>query len=442
MERYGFLRKLIPDEFQARVDDDGCEPADLLPLRERFEREGERMGDDELRAFYRELMSVEPRGPVRDEPSELAAIQAARPPGPRELGFTGDTAELRERILGGLLGRAAGCILGKPVESWSRHQIEVYLKEFGEEDVVDYFPYAAEGERELPAYILPARAGACRGHIRFVLRDDDIDYTVMGLHVLSTYGFDFTTNDVAAAWLRQLPYGRIYTAEKAAYRNLLRGVTPPDTAVYYNPYRQWIGAQIRADAFGYTSPGRPERAAALAWRDAALSHVKNGIYGEMWVAAALAAAFCLDDVRDVIAAATAEIPRESRFAEMVADVLRWSEEHADWKSCWERIKEKYGRLNPTHTLNNAALVVLALLYGEKDFSRTIGIAVQGGWDTDCNGATAGSILGVMLGAAGVPARWTRPFNGTVRTLLPDYNPTTFDELAELACSLATQACAG
>ncbi len=120
-------------------------------------------------------------------------------------------------------------------------------------------------------------------------RDDDIDYTIIGLSYFERFGPGFATDDVAGAWLRGLPYHLVYTAERAAYRNLVDGLRPPRSATFRNPYREWIGAQIRADAFGYVSPGWPEKAAEFAYRDAAVSHIKNGTYGEMWVAAMLGA---------------------------------------------------------------------------------------------------------------------------------------------------------
>src|SRR5690606_27994138 len=129
----------------------------------------------------------------------------------------------------------------------------------------------------------------------------------------------------ANLWLSTLPYHCTYTAERVAYRNLILGKWPPATSTYRNPYRECIGAQIRADGFGYACPGRPELAAELAWRDASLSHVKNGIYGEMWMAAAIATAFVTDDIYEVIETATSEIPKESRFAAMVRNMLGWRE---------------------------------------------------------------------------------------------------------------------
>ena len=94
-------------------------------------------------------------------------------------------------------------------------------------------------------------------------RDDDTDYTILGLHMLETYGPGLTTDEIAREWLDRLPFTQIYTAERVAYRNLVNGVSPPAAAVYRNPYREWIGAQIRADIYGYVHPGRPRLAAEI-----------------------------------------------------------------------------------------------------------------------------------------------------------------------------------
>ncbi|MGI6543708.1 MAG: ADP-ribosylglycohydrolase family protein [Limnochordia bacterium] len=430
------IATLLGDELQAKRDDDGCTPESLYDLQKRYEAIKERGSRQELEALYMEVQRLQPHKSDYWEPSDLEGIKQARPPGPRAIPAQLSDDELLDRIYGGWLGRAAGCTLGKPVEGWSRAQIETYLAALGEADINDYIPFADLAPETLPRTINLHLLSSCRGHIRYAPQDDDLDYTVIGLHVLKTRGMDFTTRDIADLWLHRLPYYCTYTAERAAYRNLVEGRTPPETAYYRNPYRQWIGAQIRADSFGYAAPGLPELAAEFAWRDARLSHVKNGIYGEMWVAAAIAAAFTTNDIQTIISTATAEIPTDSRFAHMVADMLTWHKTHKTWQECHESIVAKYGRLSKVHTINNAALVLLAMLYGENDLGKTISIAVQSGWDTDCNGATAGSIIGVMLGAHALPPQWVQPLNDTLNTAIFGYSLPKISDLAHSSAAVA------
>ena len=173
---------------------------------------------------------------------------------------------------------------------------------------------------------------------------------------------------MAGEWLSHLPFWKVYTAERVAYANLVNGLSAPETALYLNPYREWIGAQIRADIFGYVCPGRPELAASLSYRDARLSHVRNGIYGEMWAAACVAAAFVEDDARSVLEAGISEIPQQSRLAIALRQTIAWYEEDSDWQRTWDRVNASYGHYHTVHTINNACAVALALLHAEGDFS--------------------------------------------------------------------------
>ena len=429
------LKHQIHHALKTLLDDEVADREEVEALKARYEAVRDTAGRAELEALYSEILQVNVAEQPH-QPSDLEAIRRLRRAGPRAFPAAPGGDELYDRILGGLLGRACGCTLGKPVEGWTRAQIEEYLAAFGEEDVTGYIPFHDGPPPGAARAVLSFHRPFCRGEINRMAREDDMDFTVLCLHILDAAGLDFTTEDVGRIWLERMPYMCTNTAERAAYANLVNGIAPPRTAAHRNPYREWIGAQIRADAFGYAAPGLPEFAAGLAWRDARLSHVRNGIYGGMWVAAAIAAAFVTDDVRQVIEIATSEIPRESRFARMVEDVVRWSGECDDWKACWQRIHDEYGNLHWVHTLNNAALTLLALLYGEKDLGKTICIAVQGGWDTDCTAATAGSILGVMLGASALPERWVAPLNDTLETAVFGYNPTTFTGIARKACNIA------
>ena len=361
-----------------------------------------------------------------DEPSDLAEIVAARPDAPAV--FPVERAALGERLHGAWAGRCAGCMLGKPVEGWPRERIRELLVGAGEYPLRDYFPAfapPAEGGAGLPA-----DSPLVRGNIRRSERDDDTDYPVLNLLVWLRHGRDFTPRHVANAWLEYLPYWQVYTAERMAYRNFVLGLDPPASALPVNPYREWIGAQIRADLWGYVAPGQPALAAEFAWRDACVSHTRNGIYGEMFFAALIAACLATRDLAEALEAALATVPARSRFAEMVADCLTWYALDGNWEKSCDRVQEKYGHYHPVHTLNNAALVLIALLYAQRDFSAAVGLAVQGGWDTDCNGATAGSVWGALHGASAIPGEWAGPLGDTLISAVFGRGENKISALAE------------
>ncbi|MEV3914722.1 ADP-ribosylglycohydrolase family protein [Streptomyces canus] len=190
----------------------------------------------------------------------------------------GTEPELADRILGGWLCRIAGNMLGKPVEQgdlWTRDRIDRYLRQAAALPLTDYLP---EPVGESDGFELRPEWRECvRGRIHGSCRDDDVDYAILGLDLLETHGFGFSTEQVGDLWLLRLPYLQTFTAERAAYRNLANGLKPPLTATYDNPCQEWIGALIRADIYGWTCPGAPRRAAALARRDAVLSHTGNGV---------------------------------------------------------------------------------------------------------------------------------------------------------------------
>ncbi|MEM4925859.1 MAG: ADP-ribosylglycohydrolase family protein [Thermofilaceae archaeon] len=391
---------------------------------------------EQLLKLYDELQRAEPRkGYPYREPTDWREILSERPASPPRFSVELDGRELYDRALGAWLGRCAGCMLGKPVEGWSRERIERALRRADEYPLrKPYFPLAAFldlGEEQL-RWIKPLT----REHIGRAERDDDLDYTVLNLLVYERRGPRFTTNDVAEAWLSLLPYHLTYTAERAAYRNLVLGLRPPETATYLNPFREWIGAQIRADLWGYVSPGDPGRAAELAYRDARLSHVKNGVYGEMMVAAMLSLSYVIDSPREIVREALKVIPERSRLAEAVRYVLNLHSKGVEWEEAIGEVLSRYGRYHPVHTINNAAVVVAALLWGEGDFARTVIYAVTAGLDTDCNGATAGSIVGLMQGASRLPREWIDPLRGKLATALSGYGELSIEELAERTAKCA------
>ncbi|MFE1439609.1 ADP-ribosylglycohydrolase family protein [Streptomyces sp. NPDC058739] len=344
---------------------------------------------------------------------------------------------LADRVHGGWLGRIAGNMLGKPVEQgevWTRARIDRYLGDAGALPLTDYLPEPVSAEDA--AALRPEWRRCVRGRIHGSCRDDDVDYAILGLHLLERHGFAFSTEQVGDLWLLSLPYLQTFTAERVAYRNLANGLRPPLTATYDNPYQDWIGALIRADIHGWTCPGEPHRAAALARRDAVLSHTGNGVYGAMWAAALIAAAFTAGTVRDALEEALAVIPGGCRLARIVRRVASLHESGLSWEQTVATVAEETAGLGWIHTVPNAAVITAGLLYGEGDFTRTLALTVRGGLDTDSNGATAGSVAGVLTGAHDIPSQWTDPLEDTVRTAVFGFDGVHISELAERTLRLA------
>jgi ADP-ribosylglycohydrolase len=252
--------------------------------------------------------------------------------------------------------------------------------------------------------------------------DDDLNFAILALQLVEKHGDALSTEDVAQAWLNDLPAGRVFTAERVAYRNLLDGVDPLRAAVVRNPFREWIGAQIRTDAYGWVHPGDRTAAARLALTDARLSHTGAGVDGAVWVAAMSAAALVLDDPVEAATAGLEAIPADGEIARAVRFGLTLAEVELD--HALDRLHSQYGHLHWVHSVNNSALAAYALT--APDFGAGIGRAVMGGWDTDSVGATVGAVLGAVLG---VPAEWTAPLDNRIATSLPGMDQVAIDELA-------------
>ena len=345
-----------------------------------------------------------------------------------------DTATLPDRIRGAWLGRAVGNTLGKPIEGLTRREIEAYLRAADQWPQRGYVPLLDPLPPGVPR-LHPSAPNATAGRFADVPRDDDLDWTLLGLHLLETRGRAATTTQIAAEWLDRLPFTQTYTAERAAYRNLVTGRQPPDTASYRNPYREWIGALIRADIFGYVSPGDPGAAACLALVDARLSHVANGIYGEMWAAALVAAALASAAAPVALATAATVIPPRSRLAEALEAVARLHAQGADRAAALDWVDEALGHYSWVHTLNNAAVIAIALLWGE-DFMDATSISVAAGRDTDSTTATVGSVYGALHGAGAIPRDLVGTTHVRVRSAVRDFDRIAIDEVVDRTLRLA------
>lgn len=368
-----------------------------------------------LAALRRQLEQARPAPALlAEEPDGLAAIRALRPAGPRRLWDRFDAATYAEKVRGAWLARCAGCTLGTIVEQWP----VAYMEQLAAHSGMDFPPkdyWTVASQPHSVRYGVSKGDDSTRGRMRHVPVDDDTVYTMLGLLILEDFGPDFSTEQVGRAWMKYLPMA--CTAEKVTLENLRAGVPWRRAGEKNNPYVEWIGADIRSDPWGYAAPGWPEKAAELAWRDARLSHRRNGIYGEMFFAATIAAAFAVDDPLEACRIGLTEIPRRSRLYKEVSWALRTAPRLKDWRQARRLVDRRFPGMHSAHTLNNACLTVFGLALGRGDMTRTIGTTVAMGLDNDCTGATAGSIIGAIVGAKGVPEHWWKPFRGKARSYL-------------------------
>lgn len=351
---------------------------------------------------------------------------------------------LRRRLEAAWVGRAVGCVLGKPVEKLPLHGIRALARAAGNWPLDDWFT-----ERGVPPEVLAAHPWNRRSaptslaeNIDGTPEDDDLNFPLLGLLLLQRHGKGFTTADLGRLWLDELPAGRTFTAERVAYRNLLQGLEPPATATHHNPFREWIGALIRADVHGWTNPGDPATAAAQAYRDAALTHTGNGVYAALFVAAATAAAATgRADVHTALRAGLAVVPPRSRLAEAVRfGIATAAASGADgFDEVVDRLHARYGHYHWVHAVPNTALIAAALTHADGDFTYSVCRAVSGGWDTDSNGATAGALAGLIMGSPDrIPIRWTAPLGNRLATTVPGFDGIGFDALAHLTAQEAAR----
>jgi len=150
----------------------------------------------------------------------------------------------------------------------------------------------------------------------------------------------------------------------------------------------------------------------------------------MFIAAAISAALVSNDLEKVIDAGLSQVPEKSRLTEVVRNVLIWSKKANSWQGVWQRVIERYGEYHIVHTLPNLAFVLIGLIWGKLDFKKTVSIAVMCGYDTDCTGATAGSILGALKGTKGIPGGMSRPLNDRIKSAVFGYSDGRINDLAK------------
>jgi ADP-ribosylglycohydrolase len=258
--------------------------------------------------------------------------------------------------------------------------------------------------------------------------NDDITYELAFLKAFEKRGYAVTSREIAEEWVALIPFG--WSAEDVALRNLKCGVFPPESGLLNNPFREWIGAQMRGAICGMVAPGNPQEAARLAWMDGVISHYNNGVIGEVFNAIMVSLAFVENNVRTILEKAIAMIPKDSEYYAVVSDACARCLAEKSWEDAWRECEKRYSRYNWIHAYPNAAAEVIALWFGKGDFDETMHIISMEGQDVDCNAAQIGTVIGIMHGINGINHRWTEPIGDDLITYVRGYKRIKISELSK------------
>ena len=343
------------------------------------------------------------------------------------------SSEYYNRVHGSWIGRVVGDFVGAPLEL---RPIKTINRRYGE---IDFYPQK----------------------INLNSVNDDEMYEIIVLLALEKYGLDLTARDIALEWVNLLKYDKaVFTAEKVALNNIRLGILPPESGKHNNPYFDFIGAQMRADIWGQIAPGCPEIVKHYCEMDGSISHSGIGIEGEVFIALLISNAFFEKSIRNNIEHALRFLPDESEslYTKTVKKALEIYDEYPnDFRNAreiliskhWSKVKEELINAEPVpnsersailkgfeskiHVLPNVGIIVLSLLYGDKDkndpFGRSICIAGMMGYDADCNCGNIGAILGAQLGARNIPSKWKEPLQNTFSTYVKGNEKWKISELS-------------
>ncbi|CAM2932202.1 ADP-ribosylglycohydrolase family protein [Hathewaya histolytica] len=256
--------------------------------------------------------------------------------------------------------------------------------------------------------------------------NDDITYEIAFLKAFEKKGYSIKSKDIAKEWVGLIPSG--WSAEDIALKNIRMGIFPPYSGYLNNPYREWIGAQMRGVVCGFVAPGDPYMAAKLAYYDGEVSHHNNGIMGEIFNAVMTSLAFVENDIKEILKLAVNTIPSDSEYYSVVNHALELCMEKESWQECWSICEEKYKTYNWIHAYPNAAAEVIALWFGNLDFDKTMNIISMEGQDVDCNAAQIASIIGIINGLEGIDyEKWVSPIGDEICTYVRDNEEFSLEE---------------
>lgn len=251
-----------------------------------------------------------------------------------------------------------------------------------------------------------------------ILPNDDLDLQLVWLLAVERLGIRSVDSKVLGEFWNSYvsPFWNEYGIGK---NNMETGLMPPLSGDAYNDWNNSNGAWIRTEIWASLAPACPEVAMKYAYEDACVDHgTGEGTVAAMFVAALESAAFVVSDIRKLIDIALANIPAESRMAKSIVKLLECYDSGMDYKEARETIRELNSDIGDGwfEAPSNVSYAVIGLLWGEGDFKKSMIYAINCGDDTDCTGATVGSVLGIINGTKGIPEDWKRYIGDGIVTI--------------------------
>lgn len=346
--------------------------------------------------------------------------------------------DLRDRIHAFWIGQIAGNYIGFPFENLYTEQPLPVL-------VDRYYDF-----RDADATGLRMNLDDRRAYIRIMAdafggawSDDDTDVELVTLHAVERHGLDLTYAQLTEFWIRHINRF-VWSATRVARDLMDQGHLPPATGSRaLNPHWYSLSSQLKNEIWGVFYAGMPRAAVQRVEWDARIMNDGWAVHPDLVYGAIVSAAFHEKDPRRLVEFGASFLPADSPYKRGIDDLLRWHREHADWRVVRGLLHERYyreidGFQPPVPYLGaiiNGLCGLMALLYGEGDFTRTVGIATSAGYDCDNQAATCGGIVGIMHGTRAIPekfthelpsrGRWQEPFNDTYINYSRDDLPPHF-----------------
>ena len=246
--------------------------------------------------------------------------------------------------------------------------------------------------------------------------NDDLDLQILWLKAMEENNCKVDAYTLGEYWLKYVPVNwNEYGVGKV---NMKLGIMPPLSGEYNNAkWKTSNGAWIRSEIWACLAPGNPMLAAQFAWKDACVDHgCTEGTYAEIFTATLESAAFVEKDMNKLIQFGLSMVPENCLLAKAVKTAVEARKSGKTWQQAREAVVNATLDLGWFQAPRNVAFTMIGWLYGEGDFGNSICIAINCGDDTDCTGATLGSIFGIIYGTSIIPEKWKAPIGDGIKTV--------------------------